>query len=183
MTVSVTATAQAMSAGQFNKVTFKTGMLWYPGYYENGKSEALPDEDYLSDADSEKLATLLGGKVVKAPPYRIWVGFNPSNPVNGSIPDACLCNFIQFLDGSVVSAADVAAQASISFCVGNLNREQILEFELSFMVPGGEVSQQAQDGLNRDRDAQIQYSTVYIAAPVIYTPPAAAVAAPSAIKP
>jgi hypothetical protein len=125
MSVDLQPLAQSCLNGLVSPSSFITGLTWTPGYADTPQD--LPGGDYyLDDATASAIASAVGGTVVQLPPFDVPSGTN--------IP---LANWIQFPDGSVVLAANVANECNLSPSIPNMSSFCGMQQLLSYAIPDG----------------------------------------------
>jgi hypothetical protein len=117
--------AQACLNGMVGPNSFIEGLTWTPGYAST--PQALPGGTYyLNDSTSAAIAAQLGATVVQLPPFDVPAGTN--------IP---LANWIQFPDGTVVLAANIANECNLSPSIPNMTPLCGMQQLLSYAIPDG----------------------------------------------
>jgi hypothetical protein len=117
--------AQACLNGLVGPNSFVMGQTWTPGYADT--PQELPGQFYyLDDSASAAIASALGASVVKLPPFDV--------PPGTQIP---LANWIQFSDGSVELAANIANECNLSPSIPNMSSLCGMQQLLSYAIPQG----------------------------------------------
>jgi hypothetical protein len=117
--------AQACLNGLVGPNSFVMGQTWTPGYADT--PQELPGQFYyLDDSASSAIASALGASVVKLPPFDV--------PPGTQIPGA---NWIQFSDGSVELAANIANECNLSPSIPNMSSLCGMQQLLSYAIPQG----------------------------------------------
>ena len=170
MAVQVGALAKAMAA-RLIRPRYIFGVTWKPNYDPN--VEIMPSGYFVDDATANQIAMYLGNgaKVIGVPPQVMWQFGDPTN-LNGSNLSQ-LANFIQFVDKSIVSAADIASIASQGAGVPGLDIPSCYELFLSYMIPGAIMTPNALQQISNSPIAQQVQQMVPPPAVVIYNPPSA----------
>jgi hypothetical protein len=145
MTISVTALAQAAAARQLQPQYLAGQGFWFWGTFMG-----LPPLSFVDDTTAAKMATLLGGQVIKLTAREVWPYGNPNGPMQPNVP---LENFIAWDNQTgapqpnsllVINAGDLADTCTQGFTFG-LPLEEALEQSLFYLIPGSTMSQQAQN--------------------------------------